>query len=70
MKSYKKLLACGLTLAMMAGMTACTDEVEPNPNSGGTAPSTTSGTTAPASSADPNDNAATDEKAKDIDTST
>lgn len=70
MKSYKKLLACGLTLAMMAGMTACVDEVEPNSTPGGTAPSTTSGTTAPASSADPNDNAATDEKVKDIDTST
>ena len=67
MKSYKKILACGLTLAMLAGMTACADE-EPGsvPNSG--APQTSGTTTAPASSADPNDDAATDEKIKDIDT--
>ncbi len=69
MKSYKKILACGLTLAMLAGMTACTEE-EPGsvPNSG--APQTSGTTTAPASSADPNDNAATDEKIKEIDTAT
>ena len=70
MKSFRKILACGLTLAMMAGMTACVDEAPTNADTNNSVPSTTSGTTAPASSADPNDNAATDEKAKDIDTST
>lgn len=69
MKSFKKIIACGLTLVMLAGLTACDEEGAVSTGSG-EAPSTTSGTTLAASSADPNDTAATDKETKDITTAT
>lgn len=63
----KRLLSCGLVTAMLLGMTAC-DE-------GGTTPATTSGVgpgtssaTTTATTADPDENAATDAVTKELDT--
>lgn len=70
MNSIRKLLACSLAAAMVLGMTACDDEVpsQQGNNAGGVAPGQTSSTQA-STTTDPNDNAATDQEAKDIDTS-
>ncbi len=72
MKSFHKILACGLALAMTAGLTACVSE-EPSSSGdssgGGVTPPATSSTTAATSmTTDPNENAGTDEKTENIDT--
>lgn len=69
MKTFKRIMACSLALTMLAGLTACDEGGAPSPNTPNAPNSTTASTTA-ASSTDPDENAATDKEAKDIDTST
>ncbi len=60
MKDLRKLIICGLALAMTTSVTACTDEVALNSPEEGSAPSAiTSSGTNPVS-VDPDENAATD----------
>lgn len=70
MKTMKRIMSCALALAMTAGITAC-DESAPVNSGTGNATSqngiaTPATTTTAATTVDPDENAATDEEAKDI----
>ncbi len=64
MTSFKKIIACGLALAMTAGLTACTEE---EPTSTG-APTIAPAQTTTQTTTDPDENAATDREIKDVST--
>ncbi len=66
MKTFKKLAACALALSMVVGITACDEGGTPVTTSG--AGPGTSGTTTAATTTDPDENAATDDEAKDLNT--
>lgn len=73
MKTMKRIMACGLSLAMIAGITACDESTASTGGSvGGNIGGTAANTMAPATTtttgttADPDENAATDEEAKNI----
>ena len=77
MNKFKRLLGCGLAAAMILSMTACEEApAAPKPgNAGGNAgttsnagPSISTTTNGANTTTDPNDNAATDEEIKDLDT--
>lgn len=68
MTNKKKLIACALICAMTIGVTAC-DDSEAVP-SGSNAPMASSSTTHASTTTDPNENAATDQEIKILDTST
>lgn len=67
MTNKKKLIACALICAMTIGVTAC-DDSEAVP-SGSNAPMASSSTTHASTTTDPNENAATDQEIKILDTS-
>ncbi len=62
----KRIIAACLSAALMVGVTACVDEAPVNSGNNGVVPQTSSQTTTPASSADPNDDAATDKEVKEL----
>ena len=65
MKSRRIIAAC-LSAALLLGVTACADEAPINSGNDSVVPQTSSQTTTPASSADPNDDAATDKEVKEL----
>ena len=67
MKTLKRILACGLTLAMVAGLTACEEEGAPVASNGNNPVNTTAATQA-STTTDPDENASTDKEIKDIST--
>ena len=73
MFKFKRLAACAMALAMTLSIAACEDGAAPAPStsSGGgvAAPGGANTTTAMATTTDPDENAATDEEVKDLDTS-
>ncbi len=70
MKTFKKLACCALAITMAVGITACDESgVTSTLTSGnGMGPGTDGTTTAMATTTDPDENAATDEEIKDLNT--
>ncbi|MGN1109231.1 MAG: hypothetical protein ACI4RK_07590, partial [Oscillospiraceae bacterium] len=68
MTNKKKIIACALIAAMTIGVTAC-DDSESVP-AGSNAPMVSSPATQASTTTDPNENAATDQEIKILDTST
>lgn len=64
MTGFKKIIACSLTLAIAAGITACTEEAP----AGGNTPAAPGTTTAATTTFDPDENASTDREVKDVST--
>lgn len=71
MKIFNRILACGLTLAMVASLTACEEEVPAGNNTTPGAPNAGGNTSTQASTTtDPDENASTDKEIKDMTTDT
>ncbi|MGN0688251.1 MAG: extracellular solute-binding protein [Oscillospiraceae bacterium] len=66
MSKTKRLLSCVLTASMIAGLSACSNPTGGNTASGNTGSGNSSNTTSAITTTDPDDNAKTDEQAKDI----
>ncbi len=67
MKTFKKLAACAMAICMTVGITACDESGNAPATTSGNGPGATSMTTA-ATTTDPDENAATDDEAKELDT--
>ena len=70
MKTFKRIAACTLAAAMVAGMTACVDEGQPIASGSGNAPVANTTTTQDSTTTDPDENAATDKDIKEVGTDT
>ena len=68
MKCFKKIAACGLVLAMVAGMTACDEGTAPSTPANPNAPVQTTASTQASTTVDPDDAAGTDKEADNINT--
>ena len=66
MNKFKRVLACGLALAMTAGLCACNEEAPVGSSNEVTPPAITSATTQASTTTDPDANAATDKEIKDV----
>ena len=67
MKTFKKLAACAMAICMVAGITACDESGNVPATTSGNGPGGTTMTTA-ATTTDPDENAATDDTAKELNT--